>query len=186
MDYEEILLDCEERMEKAVEVCAKEMRGIRGGRATPALVEGIRVEYYGSLTPLKQIASISTPDPRLIVIKPFDASVLKEIEKAIQKADVGLTPNNDGKLVRISIPPLSEERRRQLAGMAKEKAEEAKVAIRNVRRDSNKNADVALKDKILTEDDHHKVKEEIQALTKTYEGKADEALAKKEKEILEV
>ncbi|MCU0722278.1 MAG: ribosome recycling factor [Planctomycetes bacterium] len=186
MDYDEILLDCEERMEKAVDVCVKDMKGIRGGRATPALVEGVRVEYYGSLSPLKQIASISTPDPRLIVIKPFDGSVIKEIEKAIQKADVGLTPNSDGKMIRIAIPPLSEERRRQLAGVAKEKAEEAKVAIRNVRRDSNKNADVALKDKVLTEDDHHKVKDEIQNLTKTYEGKTEEALAKKEKEIMEV
>jgi ribosome recycling factor len=186
VDYDEILLDGEERMEKALEMCVKEMKGIRGGRATPALVDGIRVEYYGSLTPLKQIASISTPDPRLIVIKPFDGSVLKEIEKSIQKADVGLTPNNDGKLIRIAIPPLSEERRRQLAGMAKEKCEEAKVAIRNVRRDANKHGDTALKDKILTEDEHFKLKEEIQNLTKTYEGKVDEALQRKEKEILEV
>ncbi|MHC5036299.1 MAG: ribosome recycling factor [Planctomycetota bacterium] len=186
MDYDEILLDCEERMEKAVEVMSKEMKGIRGGRATPGLVEGVRVEYYGSPTPLKQLATISVPDPRLLVIKPFDPTSLKEIEKAIQKADVGLTPNNDGKLLRISIPPLSEERRKQLATLSRDKGEEAKIAIRNVRRDANRHADQAEKEKTLSEDQAFSLKEEIQNLTKEYENKVAEALEKKEKDIMEI
>jgi ribosome recycling factor len=186
LDFEEILLDCEERMEKAVEVLHGAMKGIRGGRATPGLVEHIRVEYYGSPTPLKQIASISVPDPRLLVVKPFDPSSLKEIEKAIQKADVGLTPNNDGKLIRIAIPPLSEERRKQLAGVAKEKGEEAKVAIRNIRRDSNRKADHAQKDKTMSKDQCFDLKEEIQKLTKDYEARIEEDLQKKEKDIMEI
>jgi ribosome recycling factor len=186
VDYDEILLDGEERMDKAVEVMRKEMKGIRGGRATPGLVEGIRVEYYGSPTPLKQLATISAPDPRLLVIKPFDPSSLKEIEKSIQKADLGFSPNNDGKLIRISIPPLSEERRKKLAGLTKDKGEEARIAIRNVRRDANKNADQSEKDKSLSEDQVHDLKEEIQNLTKEYENKVGEALEKKEKEIMEI
>jgi ribosome recycling factor len=186
LDYDEILLDCEERMEKAVEVMSKEMKGIRGGRATPGLVEGVRVEYYGSPTPLKQLATISVPDPRLLVIKPFDPTSLKEIEKAIQKADVGLTPNNDGKLLRISIPPLSEERRKQLATLSRDKGEEAKIAIRNVRRDANRHADQAEKEKTLSEDQAFSLKEEIQNLTKEYENKVAEALEKKEKDIMEI
>jgi ribosome recycling factor len=186
VDYDEILFDCEERMDKAVEIMRKEMKGIRGGRATPGLVEGIRVDYYGSPTPLKQIATISVPDPRLLVIKPFDPSSLKEIEKAIQKADLGFMPNNDGKLIRITIPPLSEERRMKLAALTKDKGEEARVAIRNIRRDANRAADQAEKEKVLSEDRARDLKDEIQKLTKTYEGNVGEALDKKEKEIMEI
>lgn len=186
MDHDEILLDCEERMEKAVEILSKALKGIRGGRATPGLVDSIRADYYGSPTPLKQLASISVPEPRLLVVKPFDPSSLKEIEKAIQKADVGLTPNNDGKLIRLPIPPLSEERRKQLAALAREKGEEAKVAIRNIRRDSNRHADQAQKDKVLSEDQTFDLKQEIQDLTKEYEGKVDSELEKKEKDIMEI
>ena len=186
MDYDEILFDCEERMDKAVEIMRKEMRGIRGGRATPGLVEGIRVEYYGSPTPLKQLATISAPDPRLIVIKPFDPSSLKEIEKAIQRADLGFAPNNDGKLLRISIPPLSEERRKKLASLTKDKGEEARIAIRNIRRDANRAADQAEKEKGLSKDRAHDLKEELQKLTRTYEANVGEALDKKEKEIMEI
>ena len=186
MDFDEIMFDCEERMEKALDIMVKDLRGIRGGRATPALVEGIRVEYYGSPTPLKQLASISTPDPRLLVVKPFDSSTCKEIEKAINKADVGLPPNSDGKLSRLAIPPLSEERRRSLVGMAKDKVEEAKIAVRNVRRDANRNAETAEEDKTVTEDEAFKLKEKIQEMTKVFEKKIEDAFAKKEKEILEI
>lgn len=186
MDHDEILLDCEERMEKALEVMTEEMRGIRGGRATPGLVEGVRVEYYGSPTPLKQLATISAPDPRLLVIKPFDPGSLKEIEKAILRADVGLTPSNDGKLIRISIPTLSEERRKNLVSMARDKVEEAKVSLRNIRRDANRNVDGAQKEKTLSEDEAYKTKDEVQDLIKEYEKKIDDAFEKKETEIMEI
>ncbi|MBI3466947.1 MAG: ribosome recycling factor [Planctomycetes bacterium] len=185
MTADEMLLDAEERMEGAVTVFRDELRGIRTGRATPGLVDSIRVEYYGSLTPLKQIASIATPEAQLIVIRPFDPSTLKDIEKAILASELGMTPNNDGRVIRLNVPPLSTERRRQLTGRIKELAENARVAIRNVRRDANKHADQALKDKVLTEDDRDQTKEEIQSLTKQYEGQVNELAEKKEAEILE-
>lgn len=184
--YDEILLDTEERMEKAVEHLTTEYRGIRSGRATPGLVENIRVDYYGSMQPLKACASIAIPEPRLVVIKPFDPSSTKTIEKAIQTSDLGIQPNSDGKLIRLEIPPLSEERRKQLANMVKEKAEDARVAIRNIRRDGNRQADQAEKDKAISEDQLRDLKDEIQELTKQYEGKVDDNVAKKTEEILEV
>jgi ribosome recycling factor len=184
--YDEILLDVEERMEKAVEFLTTEYRGIRSGRATPGLVENIRIEYYGTMQPLKATASIAIPEPRLIVIKPFDPSSIKAIEKAIQTSDLGIQPQSDGKLLRLEIPPLSEERRKQLAGLIKEKAEEARVAIRNIRRDGNKQAEQAEKDKDLSEDQRDDLKDEIQELTKQYEEKVDDVLKKKTAEIMEV
>jgi ribosome recycling factor len=184
--YEEILLDTEDRMEKAVEHLTSEFRGIRSGRATPGLVENIRVDYYGSMQPLKATASIAIPEPRLVVIKPFDPSSAKTIEKAIQQSDLGIQPQSDGKLIRLEIPPLSEERRKQLAGMVKEKAEDARVAIRNIRRDANRQSDQAEKDKAVSEDQARDLKEEIQELTKKFEGLVDENLSKKTEEILEV
>jgi ribosome recycling factor len=184
--YDEILLDTDDRMEKAVEHLVTEYRGIRSGRATPGLVENIRVEYYGSMQPLKATANIAIPEPRLIVIKPFDPSSAKAIEKAIQASDLGIQPSSDGKLIRLEIPPLSEERRKQLANLVKEKAEDARVAIRNVRRDGNKQAEQAEKDKEISEDQLHDLKDEIQDLTKKYEDKVDEHMEKKTKEILEV
>src|SRR5439155_177399 len=147
MTHEEILFDGEERMEKASNVLRDELRGLRTGRATPALVDSIRVEYYGSPTPLKQMAQISTPDPQQIVIRPFDQSVLKEIEKAIRSSDLGMSPNNDGKMIRLQVPPMSGEQRQKMVTRIKKLAEEAKVAIRNVRRDANKNFDLAEKAK---------------------------------------
>ena len=135
MTADEILMDTEERMEKAVSVFRDDLRGLRTGRATPALVDSLRVEYYGSDTPLKQLAQISTPDPQSIVIKPFDPSVLKEIEKAIRASNLGMTPNNDGKLIRLIVPPMSGENRKKLASVIKKSAESAKVACRNIRRD---------------------------------------------------
>ena len=184
--YDDILLDTEDKMEKAVAHLVGELNHIRTGRASAGLVDGVRVDYYGEPTPLKSLATISVPEPRLIVIKPFDPGSLKEIERAIQKSDLGVTPASDGKLVRLALPPLSEEQRKKLAARCKEMAEAARVSIRNVRRDSNKASDGALADGALTEDQEKKLKDEIQALTKQYEGKVDEALAKKTKEILEV
>jgi ribosome recycling factor len=185
MTSDEILFDAEERMEKAVQVLQDSMRGLRTGRATPALVDSVRVEYYGSPTPLKQMANITAPEPSLIVIRPFDPSVLKDIEKAILTSELGLTPMNDGKLIRLAIPTLSGERRKQLTSRVKDLAEEARVAIRNVRRDANKHADQAEKDKTLTEDECEQTKEQVQDLTKKYESKINELADKKSAEILE-
>ena len=184
--YDDILLDTEDKMEKAVAHVVTEFNHIRTGRATPGLVDGVKVDYYGAPTPLKQLATISVPEARLIVIKPFDPGSLKEIEKAIQRSELGVTPQSDGKLVRLALPPLSEEQRRKLAARCKELAEAARVSIRNIRRDSNKAAEGALSGGGMTEDQEAKLKDEVQALTKQYEGKVDEALAKKTKEIMEV
>src|SRR6516225_9242392 len=137
MTSDEILLDTEERMEKAVNVFRDELRGLRTGRASPALVDSLRVEYYGSPTPLKQLVQISTPDPQSIVIKPFAPGDLKEIEKAIRSSDLGLAPNNDGKMIRLQVPPMSGEQRKKLVAHVKKSAEAAKVACRNIRRDGN-------------------------------------------------
>lgn len=185
MTNDEILLDAEERMEKAVNVFRDELRGLRTGRATPALVDSIRVEYYGSPTPLKQMAQISTPDPQQIVIRPFDPSVLKEIEKAIRASDLGMSPNNDGKMIRLSVPAMSGEQRQKMVQRIKKQAEEAKVAIRNVRRDANKNFDTAEKNKEMTEDERDQGKEQVQDLTKTYEEKVTDMSDKKAKEVME-
>src|SRR5262245_5516851 len=185
MTSDEILFDAEERMEKAAHVLQDSLRGLRTGRATPALVDSVRVEYYGSPTPIKQMANISAPEPSLIVIRPFDPTVLKDIEKAILASELGLTPMNDGKLIRLSIPPLSGERRKQLTGRVKDLAEEARVAIRNVRRDANKSADQSEKDKALTEDECAQTKEQVQELTKRFESKVNDLADKKSAEIME-
>ena len=185
MTADEILMDTEERMEKAVSVLQNDLRGLRTGRATPALVDSLRVEYYGSDTPLKQMASISTPDPQSIVIKPFDPSTLKEIEKAIRSSNLGMTPNNDGKIIRLIVPTMSGENRKKLVAELKKSAEATKVACRNIRRDGNKHFDVAEKDKEMTEDERDAGKEQVQALLKQYEGKVEEMEAKKTKEIME-
>lgn len=182
---DDVLLDCEERMEKAVKVFRDELRGIRTGRATPALVEHIRVNYYGSPTPLRQLASISCPEPMMILIRPFDPGAIKEIEKAIQQSDLGLNPNSDGKVIRLTLPPLSVERRKQLVAHVRELAEQARVAIRNVRRDANKKIDQLQKEGVISEDDRNRAREQVQELTKKYEGQVNEAAAAKEKEILE-
>lgn len=186
MDYDTILLEAEEKMANAADHFASELRGIRSGRASAGLVENIRVEYYGSPTPLGQMAQISVPEPRLIVVKPFDASQVSEAAKAIQASDLGINPQVDGKLIRLNMPPLSEERRKQLVGVVKEKAESSKVIVRNVRRDANKNADAGEKDGELTEDDQKKCKDEIQKLTKTYEEQVEGLLKKKVDELMAV
>lgn len=181
-----VLKDIEEKMDKAVQALSSDIKGIRTGRATPALVENVRVEYYGSPTPLKQVANISVPEPRLLVIKPFDTSVLKNIEKALLKSELGLTPATDGRLLRLAVPPLSEERRQQLVHQVKDIAEKAKVTVRNVRRDGNKRADQLKKDSLVGEDDMDKLKVKIQDLTKLYEGKIETINDEKSKEITEI
>ena len=185
MSEEEILLDAEERMEKAVSKLKNDLHGIRTGRANPGLVDALRVEAYGSPTPIKQIASVSAPEPQQLVIRPFDPSTIKDIERGIINSDLGLAPNSDGKVIRLNIPPLSGEVRRTMVARTKDLAEEAKVAIRNIRRDANKHADQAEKDKTLTEDDRDRVKEEVQELTKKYEGQASELAAAKESEVMD-
>ncbi len=186
MDYDTTLLEAEEKMEKGVEHFGQELRGVRSGRATPGLVDHIKVDYYGAQTPLGQMSQISIPEPRLIVIKPFDASQTQEVAKAIQTSDLGINPAVDGKIIRLKMPPLSEERRKKLVGLVKEKAETAKVTVRNVRRDANKVADASEKDGKLSEDDLHKLKDEIQKLTKTHEDKVDATLAQKVEELMAV
>ena len=185
MTSEEILFDCEERMEKAVKVFADELRGLRTGRATPALVDSLRVEYYGSPTPLKQMAQISTPDPQSIVIRPFDPSVLKDIEKAIRSSDLGLSPNNDGKIIRLQVPTMSGEQRQKMVTRIKKLAEETKVSCRNVRRDANKAFDAAEKGGDMTEDEREKGKERVQTLLKSFEDKIQDMADKKAKEVME-
>ena len=185
MTSDEILFDAEERMEKAANVFRDELRGLRTGRATPALVDSIRVEYYGSPTPLKQMAQISTPDPQQILIKPYDQSCIKDVEKAIRSSDLGMSPNSDGKMIRLIVPPMSGEQRQKMVARIKKSSEEAKVACRNIRRDANKHFDQAEKEKELTEDERDKGKEQVQTLLKTYEEKVTEVADKKSKEVME-
>jgi ribosome recycling factor len=186
MSIEEIVLEAEERMEKSVALLTDQLKGVRTGRANVGLVESFRVEYYGSPTPLKQMANLSTPEPQQILIRPFDPTVIGDVVKAIQASDIGLTPNSDGKVVRLNVPSLSVEQRKKLVGRVKDLAEEARVSIRNIRRDANKQADHEQAEKILTEDDLETCKEEIQMLTKRFEAKVNELAEKKSEEILEV
>jgi len=185
VDADEILMDVEERMEKATEVLRSALAGIRTGRANPGLVDSLRVEVYGSSTPIKQVAAVGAPEPTQIVIRPYDPGTLKDIEKAVQAADLGFNPQNDGRVLRLIVPPLSGDVRRKMVGRVKELAEEAKVALRNVRRDGNRMADAAEKDKSLSEDQRDDVKKEIQDLIKQYESKATEMAKSREKEVLD-
>ena len=185
MSPDEILLDAEERMEKAVSVFKEQLTGLRTGRATPGLVDTIRVNYYGSPTPLKQVANISVPEPQQIVIRPFDAGVLQDIVKAIQASDAGLAPNSDGRLIRLNIPPLSMDRRKELVSRVKGFAEDAKVSIRNIRRDANKHADTAEKAGEISEDVLASTKDDVQELTKRFEGQVTTAAADKEKDVMD-
>jgi ribosome recycling factor len=186
MDTDTILMEAEERMEAAVAHLASELSGVRSGRASPALVDKLRVNAYETTTPLGQLGQIGCPEPRQILIKPYDVSILKNIEKAIQASDLGLNPVSDGKVIRLTLPPLSEERRKQLVKVVKEHGEQTLVAIRNVRRDANKNADVSLDDGDITEDLQDRVKKQIQELTKTFEEKAKALVDKKTAELMEV
>lgn len=181
MLYKQLIDELKDKMKKAVVHFQDETKGLRSGRASAALVENIRVDYYGSPTLLKQLASITIPEPRSLTIKPFDVGAVKEIEKAIQKSEVGITPQSDGKVVRLTVPEMSEEQRNKLVGRVKEMSEHAKVALRNLRRDQLKKVE----ESTLTEDEMEKAKEEIQKLLKTSETEVDQVLSAKKKEILE-
>ena len=183
MPLDEIAFEAEGKMEKAAAYLASEFKGVRTGRATTGLVEHIKVEYYGSSTPLQQLASLSAPEANLIVIKPFDPSCIKDIERAILASELGITPQSDKRVIRLVVPPLSGERRKRLANQVKQMAEEARISIRNIRRDANKHIDKEQKSKVLTEDEADKGKEEIQDLTKKYEQKVGELLKAKLGEI---
>lgn len=177
--------NAEERMEKAVAALKKELSSLRAGRATPSLLDRIQVDYYDTMTPLNQLASINTPDSRTLTIQPWDKSALGAIEKALLKSDLGLTPSNDGSIIRISIPPLTEERRAELVKLTKKFGEEAKVAIRNIRRDANDEIKKMEKTSI-SEDESRRHQEDIQKTTDRYTAEVDKLLAGKEKEIMEV
>ena len=180
-----VLKDAETRMQGAVEALAREFAGVRTGRASTALLEGIRVDYYNTPTPVTQVASLSVPDPRTILVQPWDASVLPKIEKAIQKSDLGVTPTNDGKVIRLAIPPLNEERRKQLAKSVGKVAEDGRVAVRNIRREVKDKLRALAKDKKISEDDEKRSEAELQKLTDRFIQRVDELLKKKEQEILE-
>ena len=181
----EILKDAKERMKKAVKVVEDELKGVRTGRASPSILQGIKVEYYGTKVPINQVASITVPQPDLLVVHPWDKSVLPEIEKAIRASDLGLNPSNDGNVIRIPIPPLTEERRKELVKLVRKMAEEGRVAIRNIRRDANEKVRRLKKDGEISEDDAMRLEKEIQKLTDEYIEKIDEVLEHKEKEIME-
>ncbi len=186
MDKDELLLDAEERMEKALTALERDYGKLRTGRATTSLVEDIKVDYYGTPTPVKQLASVAVPDSRTVTIQPWDRGAFALVEKAILKSDLGLTPMNDGKLIRIAIPPLTEDRRKELTKVAKKYTEEAKVAIRNIRRDVNDGLKKLEKDKLLSEDELKKAMDDIQKITDSSVAKADIKAAAKEKEIMEI
>jgi len=175
-----------ERMTRSIEVLKKDFSSIRTGRASLSLLDGIFVNYFDTQTPLQQIATLSIPESRQITIQPWDQKIIPDIEKAILKSDLGLTPSNNGKIIRIMIPPLTEERRKQLVKVVKKKAEESKVAIRNIRRDTNDELKKLEKEKQFSEDESKKLHDEVQKITDTYIAKVDEVLKHKEKEIMEV
>ncbi|MEM7306157.1 MAG: ribosome recycling factor [Planctomycetota bacterium] len=186
MSSKAVLDEARDRFDKTIQHMQEQMRGIRTGRASSALVENIRVDYYGTPTPVQQMASISIPEPRQIIVKPFDMSVMKELQKALLKADLGCAPQEDGKVLRMQLPPLSGEQRNKYVAKVKEMGEESRVALRNTRRDVNKTSDGMKKSGELTEDEHRKLHGDVQDLLKTYEKKVDELLEKKTTEIQDV
>ncbi|MBQ7606767.1 MAG: ribosome recycling factor [Desulfovibrionaceae bacterium] len=186
MDIDTVLLDSEERMEKAVESLKKDFGKLRTGRATTTLIDGIKADYYGTMTAIAQMATVSIPDSRTIMIQPWDKKGMGVIEKAILKSDLGLTPVNDGRVIRIAIPPLTEERRKDLCKISRKYGEDTKISIRNIRRDANETLKKLEKDKSITEDDLKKSIEDVQKLTDKYVGEVDKRCAAKEKEIMEI
>ncbi|NLO22005.1 MAG: ribosome recycling factor [Syntrophomonadaceae bacterium] len=182
----DILLDAEEKMQKSIEFLTKDLSTLRAGRANPAMVEKIMVDYYGEATPINQLGNITIPEARLLVIQPWDKSIIPAIEKAIFKSDLGVTPSNDGNVIRIAIPQLTEERRKELVKVVKKKGEETKVAIRNIRRESNDMLKMSEKEKLISEDENKKGMDEIQKFTDKYVKNVDGILQAKEKEIMEV
>jgi len=181
-----LLKETESKMKKAEESAVHELSRIRGGRAQTNLVEGVKVDYYGTPTPLKQLAGINTPDPRTITIQAWDPSALPEIERAILKAELGMTPQNDGKVIRLNIPSLTQERREEMAKLARKMAEEGRVSVRAIRRDENESVKKNEKEGVFTEDESHRTQDQIQKLTDRFIGEIDKHLKQKEAEIQEV
>jgi ribosome recycling factor len=186
MTMQTVIKDLEARMQAAVDLLSREFSGVRTGRASTALLDGLRVEAYGVLTPINQMASLSVPDPKTLAIQPWDASQMPAIEKAILKSDLGLTPSNDGKVIRLIMPTLTEERRKQLAKTVGKLAEEARVAVRNIRRDANDRIKVIAKDKNVAQDEERRSHDQIQKITDRFIARVDELTAKKEQEILAI
>jgi ribosome recycling factor len=178
--------DAETRMGKAIDALKRDLGSIRTGRASPSLVERLPVEYYGSSTPLNQLAGISVPEPRLLVIQPWDRGSMAAIEKAIMKSELGLNPSNDGQVIRIAIPSLTEERRKQLVKLVHGHVEEGKVALRNIRRDAMTNVKELMNEKLIGEDDERRAEQQVDELTRRYVGKADDVGKAKEQEVMEV
>nr|AGC09632.1 putative ribosome recycling factor [uncultured bacterium]AGC09680.1 putative ribosome recycling factor [uncultured bacterium] len=182
----EVMDDAETRMGKAIDALKRDLGSIRTGRASPSLVERLPVEYYGSSTPLNQLAGISVPEPRLLVIQPWDRGSMAAIEKAIMKSELGLNPSNDGQVIRIAIPSLTEERRKQLVKLVHGHVEEGKVALRNIRRDAMTNVKELMSEKLIGEDDERRAEQQVDELTRRYVGKADDVGKAKEQEVMEV
>lgn len=178
--------ETEERMSKSISVYKEDLQSIRAGRANPALLDKINVDYYGQLTPLKQVGSVSAPEPRMLLIQPWDSKLIPIIEKEILKSDLGLNPSNDGKVIRLLIPQLTEERRKDLAKVVKKNAENAKVAIRNVRRDAIDKIKKLEKNKEITEDERKSAEDDMQKITEKYINQIDEVTKKKEEELMEI
>jgi ribosome recycling factor len=183
---ENFIGDATQRMSKSVEATHEHFNSVRTGRATPALLDRITIDYYGTPTPLKNLATINAPEPRMLTIQPFDPTAIKQIEKTIMESDLGLTPSNDGKLVRLPIPQLTEERRKELVKLVRAMAEEGRVAVRNVRRDAIKHLEVLVKDGEVGDDDERAAESHVQKLTDDHTTKIDELLKRKEAEIMEV
>ncbi|MBU5426564.1 ribosome recycling factor [Tissierella pigra] len=184
--YTKLYTEAEERMNKTISVYKEELQSIRAGRANPALLDKITVDYYGQITPLKQVGSVSAPEPRLLVIQPWDVKLIPVIEKEIQKSDLGITPTNDGKLIRLVIPTLTEERRKDLTKVVKKNGENAKIAIRNIRRDLNEQLKKMEKNKEISEDDKKLAEDEIQKITDKFIEELDLITKKKEDELMEI
>ena len=182
----EIQNETKRKMEKSLELLKEEFKSIRTGRATPGLVENVKVSCYGSLTPIKQVANITAPEPQLIIISPYDPSIIKDIDKAIAQSDLGLSTNTDGKIIRVPIPPLSGDRREKIVTQIKDMTEAGKISIRNIRRDANRHIDKEEKDSVLTEDEAKKAKDQIQKFVHENETKMNELLKQKSGEILTI
>ena len=183
---QDVLADAEERMSKAMDALRRDLGTIRTGRASPTLVDRLMVEYYGTPTPLNQLAGVSVPEPRLLVIQPWDRGTIGAIEKAIQKSELGLNPNNDGQVIRIGIPPLTEERRKQLVKLVHNHVEEGKIAVRNIRRDAMANVRELLNERMISEDDERRAEHQVDELTRRFVDEADKIGKAKEREVLEV
>ncbi|GAA0461499.1 ribosome recycling factor [Alkalibacillus silvisoli] len=181
-----VIKDCREKMSNAIQAFSKQLASVRAGRANPAILDSVYVDYYGASTPLNQLSTVSAPEARLLVITPFDKSAMGNIEKAIQKADLGLTPNNDGNVIRINIPALTEERRKDLVKVTRKYAEEARVQVRNIRRDANDQLKKLEKDSEITEDESRAFQEDVQKETDQHIKEIDKLLENKEKEMTEV